>query len=92
MPKHLAIIMDGNGRWAEERGRPRIDGHRHGVERVREITEASGKRGIRDLTLFAPVCATPHRPRGVQNCREKCLRYVGCVLKAAGKLTILVGN
>ena len=48
MPKHLAIIMDGNGRWAEERGRPRIDGHRHGVDRARDITEASAKKGIRD--------------------------------------------
>ena len=63
MPKHVAIIMDGNGRWAEERGRPRIDGHRHGVDRVREITEASAKNGIRDLTLFAFSSENWRRPK-----------------------------
>ena len=62
MPKHLAIIMDGNGRWAEDRGRPRIDGHRHGVDRVRDITEASAKKGIRDLTLFAFSSENWRRP------------------------------
>ena len=62
MPKHLAIIMDGNGRWAEERGRPRIYGHRHGVDRVRDITEASAKKGIRNLTLFAYSSENWRRP------------------------------
>ena len=62
MPKHLAIIMDGNGRWAEERGRPRVYGHRHGVDRVRDITEASAKKGIRNLTLFAFSSENWRRP------------------------------
>ena len=50
---HVAIIMDGNGRWAESRGLPRTEGHRVGVKVVREIVEASVERGIGYLTLFA---------------------------------------
>lgn len=53
LPTHVAIIMDGNGRWARQRGLPRIEGHRRGVETVRDIVEVSGKAGIRYLTLFA---------------------------------------
>lgn len=53
IPRHVAIIMDGNGRWARQRGLPRIEGHRRGVETVREIVEACGKEGINYLTLFA---------------------------------------
>ena len=52
-PKHVAIIMDGNGRWARQRGLPRIEGHRRGVETVRRIVEASGQLGVRYLTLYA---------------------------------------
>ena len=52
LPKHIAIIMDGNGRWAKERGMPRIYGHRKGVDTVRTITEAASKIGIKTLTLF----------------------------------------
>lgn len=53
IPKHVAIIMDGNGRWAKEKGLPRVFGHREGVERVREIVKASRELGIEVLTLFA---------------------------------------
>lgn len=52
-PKHIAIIMDGNGRWAERRGRPRIVGHVKGCGRVREIIRESDKLGVRALTLYA---------------------------------------
>lgn len=52
-PEHVAIIMDGNGRWATRRGMPRLHGHRAGANRVREIVEASPDCGIRYLTLFA---------------------------------------
>ncbi len=52
-PDHVAIIMDGNGRWAEERGLPRAAGHKAGVERVREIVRASSDMGIPILTLYA---------------------------------------
>lgn len=53
LPKHLAIIMDGNGRWALRRGLPRIAGHKRGVDIVRTVTEACRKVGISVLTLYA---------------------------------------
>ena len=53
IPNHVAIIMDGNGRWAKSKGMPRVYGHREGVKRVREITEVCAKIGIKYLTLYA---------------------------------------
>ncbi len=52
-PRHVAVIMDGNGRWAQARGRPRLYGHHMGARRVREIVEACPDLGIRYLTIFA---------------------------------------
>lgn len=52
-PKHIAIIMDGNGRWAERRGRPRIFGHIRGCGRVREIIREADRNGVKALTLYA---------------------------------------
>lgn len=52
-PKHVAIIMDGNGRWAQRRLQPRLFGHRSGAKRVREVVEAAGKAGVQYLTLYA---------------------------------------
>ncbi len=52
-PRHVAIIMDGNGRWAQARGRPRLFGHHAGARRVREIVEACPDLGVRYLTIFA---------------------------------------
>ncbi|PYE86218.1 polyprenyl diphosphate synthase [Pseudoroseicyclus aestuarii] len=52
-PKHVAIIMDGNGRWAQLRGRPRLFGHHAGAKRVRELVEACPDLGVRYLTVFA---------------------------------------
>jgi len=52
LPRHIAIIMDGNGRWANVRGLPRIAGHREGVRTVRKITQICGKLGIQALTLY----------------------------------------
>ena len=52
-PKHVAIIMDGNGRWAQMRGRPRLFGHHAGARRVREIVEACPDQGVKYLTVFA---------------------------------------
>ena len=51
--KHLAVIMDGNGRWAESKGLPRTVGHERGAEVVRDVTRAVRQRGITHLTLFA---------------------------------------
>lgn len=53
LPKHVAIIMDGNGRWAKQRGKPRVFGHHNGVTSVREVTEAAAELGINYLTLYA---------------------------------------
>lgn len=53
LPRHIGIVMDGNGRWASKRHLPRIAGHRKGVERVQEITELCGNLGVEALTLFA---------------------------------------
>ncbi|MBU2944004.1 isoprenyl transferase [Shimia thalassica] len=52
-PRHVAIIMDGNGRWAQARGRPRLFGHHAGARRVREIVEACPSNGVKYLTIFA---------------------------------------
>ncbi len=52
-PHHVAIIMDGNGRWAQQRGLPRIEGHRRGVETVRAVIDAARELGIHTLTLYA---------------------------------------
>ncbi|MEM7641827.1 MAG: polyprenyl diphosphate synthase [Pseudomonadota bacterium] len=52
-PRHVAIIMDGNGRWAQTRGRPRLLGHRAGAKRVREIVEACPDNGVEYVTIFA---------------------------------------
>ena len=61
---HVAIIMDGNGRWANARGWPRIAGHRAGADAVRRVVEASPKLGIRVLTLYAFSSDNWKRPRG----------------------------
>lgn len=53
IPRHIAVIMDGNGRWAQRRGLPRISGHREGVNSVRDIVEACGQLGVKYLTLYA---------------------------------------
>jgi len=52
-PRHIAIIMDGNGRWAQKRGRPRLFGHHAGAKRVRQIVEACPDLGVKYLTIFA---------------------------------------
>ncbi len=63
LPKHIAIIMDGNGRWAQRAGLPRIAGHRRGVDTVRSIAEQCRKYGIRVLTLYAFSDENWGRPR-----------------------------
>jgi len=63
LPQHVAIIMDGNGRWAQARGLPRTAGHRQGIERVKEIIEAAAKSGIKVLTLFAFSTENWARPK-----------------------------
>ena len=63
VPHHVAIIMDGNGRWAKQRGQPRIEGHRRGVETVRTVTLAARDLGVRMLTLYAFSIENWKRPQ-----------------------------
>lgn len=63
LPKHIAIIMDGNGRWAAEKGQERLYGHYHGVESVRNIVEGSSELGIEYLTLYAFSTENWDRPQ-----------------------------
>jgi undecaprenyl diphosphate synthase len=63
IPRHIAIIMDGNGRWAKGRGLPRIAGHSEGVESVRDIVEACGQLGVECLTLYAFSTENWKRPK-----------------------------
>src|SRR5438034_11401965 len=62
IPRHIAIIMDGNGRWAKKRFLPRVAGHRRGVEAVRETVKACIERGVEYLTLFAFSSENWRRP------------------------------
>ncbi|MFT5164912.1 MAG: undecaprenyl diphosphate synthase [Saprospiraceae bacterium] len=63
LPKHIAIIMDGNGRWAKKHGKPRVFGHRNGVKAVRETTEAAAELGIENVTLYAFSTENWNRPQ-----------------------------
>ena len=63
LPRHVAIIMDGNGRWAKKMGRDRLFGHRNGVESVRQVVEAAGELGIEYLTLYAFSTENWKRPK-----------------------------
>ena len=63
VPQHVAVIMDGNGRWAKQRGLPRVEGHRNGVESVRAIVRAAGEVGVKYLTLYAFSVENWNRPK-----------------------------
>jgi undecaprenyl diphosphate synthase len=62
VPRHVAVIMDGNGRWAEQRALPRAAGHRAGARAVRATIEQAARRGVRALTLFAFSSENWRRP------------------------------
>ena len=64
VPEHVAIIMDGNGRWAQARGLPRTEGHRRGVDAVRRAVRTAGEMGIKTLTLFSFSSENWSRPAG----------------------------
>jgi undecaprenyl diphosphate synthase len=63
LPAHIAIIMDGNGRWAKQRGLPRIAGHREGINSVREVVRTAGELGVKVLTLYVFSAENWRRPR-----------------------------
>ena len=62
LPQHVAIIMDGNGRWAKERGKPRLFGHQSAIQSVREVSEGSAELGVQYLTLYAFSTENWNRP------------------------------
>lgn len=63
LPRHVAIIMDGNGRWAKQKGKARVFGHKNGVQSVREVTEAGAELGIQYMTLYAFSTENWNRPK-----------------------------
>src|ERR1043166_3903719 len=78
LPTHVAIIMDGNGRWAKERHLPRVEGHRNGVESVRMVVRACGELGIKYLTLYAFSVENWNRP---QDEVDTLMKYLARYLK-----------
>lgn len=63
LPQHIAVIMDGNGRWAKKQGKIRVFGHQHGVDAVREVSEGCAEMGIKYLTLYAFSTENWNRPK-----------------------------
>jgi undecaprenyl diphosphate synthase len=77
IPRHIAIIMDGNGRWARQKGLPRIAGHRRGIDSVREVVRATGELGVEALTLYVFSAENWRRPR----------REIGALMKLLQETT-----
>lgn len=63
LPQHIAVIMDGNGRWAKQKGAARVFGHKNAIKAVREVTEGSAELGVKYLTLYAFSTENWHRPK-----------------------------
>jgi len=82
LPRHVAIIMDGNGRWAAQRGQPRIAGHRAGVEAVRAAVDTGARLGLGALTLYAFSTENWKRPRYEVDALMRMLRHVMMLLMA----------
>ena len=76
IPKHIAIIMDGNGRWAKERGLPRTEGHRRGADSVEIVTRSCGELGVEFLTLYAFSTENWKRPK-TEVAALTCLAEIG---------------
>jgi undecaprenyl diphosphate synthase len=86
VPRHVAIIMDGNGRWAKVRGLPRVAGHRQGAEAARKVLRAAGEAGVECLTLYAFSSENWRRPETEINDLMGLLRfYIGSELNALHK-------
>ena len=82
IPRHVALIMDGNGRWASQRGLGRIEGHRRGKEAVRAVVETARRLGISYLSLYAFSTENWYRPRDEVNALMGLLRrYLASELK-----------
>ena len=82
LPSHVAIIMDGNGRWAKQRHLPRVEGHRNGVESVRTVVRAAGEVGIKYLTLYAFSVENWNRPKEEV---DTLMKYLARFLRTEGQ-------
>jgi undecaprenyl diphosphate synthase len=95
LPKHVAIIMDGNGRWANQRGLPRTAGHRQGIEALRRTVKAAGEFGIKYLTIYSFSTENWSRPPAeVSFLLELMRRFIGrdvAELHAAGVCVKIIG-
>ena len=86
LPEHIAIIMDGNGRWAKKRNLPRTMGHKAGVETIRRVIKEADRIGIKYITLYAFSTENWNRPKEEVNALMKLLRnYMKTCLKTAAK-------
>lgn len=103
IPQHIAIIMDGNGRWAKKNNKARIFGHKNGVKSVREVTEGAAQAGVKYLTLYAFSTENWNRPKAEVNAlmqllvstiskETKTLNKNNIRLQAIGDLVNLPGN
>ena len=96
LPKHVAIIMDGNGRWAKERGKDRLFGHQQGVISVREVVEGSAEIGIKNLTLYAFSTENWNRPEsevnGLMELLVSTIRKEAETLKKNGDRLFVIGD
>jgi undecaprenyl diphosphate synthase len=96
MPEHVAIIMDGNGRWAAARGLPRVEGHRRGVQAVRATVKAAGELGIKVLTLYSFSVENWSRPRSeifdLMNLLRRFVRDDLAELHASGVRVRIIGE
>lgn len=96
LPRHVAIIMDGNGRWAKERGLERVFGHKKGVDTVKKIVEASGEIGLEYLTLYAFSKENWNRPKEEINALmglmvDAILRETAALIEQGVRVTV-IGN
>ncbi len=96
IPQHIAVIMDGNGRWAGKRGLPRLEGHRKGSEAVRRCIEAAKDAGVRYLTLFAFSSENWNRPKdeisGLMELMRYYLKRETAELKKTGARLEVIGD
>jgi undecaprenyl diphosphate synthase len=89
LPSHVALIMDGNGRWAAQRHLPRVEGHRAGIDSVRDVVETSARLGIQVLTLYAFSVENWKRPRAEVNTLMMLLkRYIRLEIGSLNKSNI----
>lgn len=96
IPEHIAIIMDGNGRWAKERSLPRVAGHKEGINSVREITRVCGEIGVKHLTLYTFSTENWNRPDAeVSALMKLLLKTIGIEVKELHKNNVrftTIGN